>query len=241
MRKRNIQKKIIRRVIGIHSCLEVLKVRPKQIRSIYVQENWKNNNELKLIIQQAKKHRIDFFEQSKQQLSSWGPGNQGVALIVEDSPQSSLSKESIFIFIDGLEDPRNLGAVLRTSWLMGVKTVFLSKKGSIRHITSSVSKSASGGAEHVAVEFLSRPHDWIKQMKKEGFVVYGLEKTGSYSLWKENFEKKIILVAGSEARGLKTKTKLLCDRLIHIPQKSNSGNYNLSVSIALALGRIFFN
>ena len=232
----------IRKVMGLHACKETLKVRPKKIRTIYVQKNWKKNPELKFIVEQARRFRIDFIEQTKEQMASWGKTHQGASLIVEESPLFKPSSESsILVFIDGLEDPRNLGSIVRTSWLMGVDGVFLPAKNSIRQITAVVSKSASGGAEHVPIQFLSRPGIWMKQQKEKGYWLYGLDSKGSVSLWKEKFNNKTVLIAGSESGGLKQTTQKLCDRLVHIPQKSSSGNYNLSVSIALALAQAVQN
>ena len=231
----------VRKVIGLHACLEVLKIRPRKVRAVYIQTNWKQRLDLKNIVEQARRFRIDFFEQTKSQLSSWGAGHQGAALIVEESPrlqEKPPQGKSIFIFIDGLEDPRNLGAVLRSAWLMGAGAVFLPVKDSIRRMTAVVSKSASGGAEHIPVEFLNRPCQWIRKIKKQGYFVYGLDKKGPRSLWKEKMEGKIVLAVGSEGRGLKNKTKQLCDVLLSIPQVDSSGSYNLSVAVALALSQI---
>lgn len=233
----------IRKVIGVHSCKETLKVRPKKVRAVYIQKNWKKNPELTFIVEQTRRFRIDLVEQTKEQLASWGKGSQGVALVVEESPifKSTSKSKSVLIFIDGLEDPRNLGSILRTSWLMGVDGIFLPAKNSIHQITAVVSKSACGGAEHVPVQFLSRPNLWMRQQKEKGYWLYGLDpNSSSTSLWKEKFNDRIILIVGSEGRGLKQTTKKLCDRLIHIPQKSSSGNYNLSISIALALARTVY-
>ena len=239
-KKKLIQSRLSRQVMGIHSCLEVLRARPKKIRTIYVQKNWQANRGLKEIVSQAGRYRIDVCEQS--QMASWGKGHQGAALIVEESPCFDFSakrEKSVLIYIDGLEDPRNLGAVIRTAWLMGAEGVFLPTRNSIRKVTAVVSKSACGGSEYVPVEFLANPRQWIQKMKKSGFIVYGLEKKGPHSLWSEKFEKKAILIAGSEDKGLKLKTKSLCDQLIHIPQQCKQGHYNLSVSISLALGSFY--
>ncbi|MDE0152160.1 MAG: RNA methyltransferase [Bdellovibrionales bacterium] len=233
----------IRKVIGIHSCKETLKVRPKKIRTIYIQRHWQKNPELKFIVEQARRFRIDFIEQTKEQMASWGKGHQGTALTVEESPifKSSSKEKSILIFIDGLEDPRNLGSIVRTSWLMGADGIFLPIRNSIQQITPAVSKSASGGTEHIPIQFLSQPVLWMKKQKEKGYWLYGLDPKGSHSIWKESFNDKIILIAGSEGRGLKQTTKKLCDQLIYIPQKSSSGNYNLSVSLALALARTAYS
>ena len=246
--QRNFKKRLhskrtlLRKVMGIHSCMETLKVRPKKIRSIYIQSNWSRSKDLKWIVEQSRRFRIDLIEQTRDQLFSWGENHQGVALVVEESPKVEVSKlhSAVFIFIDGLEDPRNLGAIIRTSWLMGVHGIFLPDiRNSMHHLSATVCKSASGGAEHVPVEFLQHPYKWMYNMKKEGCWIYGLDAQGTDSIWKEAFHKKTILVAGSESRGLKKKTKNLCDKTLYIPQKSQTGSYNLSISLALGLTQAF--
>ena len=229
-----------RKVIGIHACMEVFRVRPKKIRTLYIQKDWHRNSKLKQIVSQARRFQVHFVEQTKQQMSSWGPGHQGTALIVTEQPQLNLSKKdsSVLIYIDGLEDPRNLGAVLRTSWLMGVQGVFLPVRKSVQEVTGFTAKTASGGAEHIPVEFLFRPYDWLKNIKKKGYQLYGLDPKGKYSVFHESFFDKTVLVIGSEAQGLKAKTKNLCDQLVYIPQKSKTGSYNLSSAVAIGLGQI---
>ena len=242
MTLRKFKKHTIRKVIGIHSCLETLKVRPKKIRSIYIQNTWKKNDALKKVIEQARRYKIDFFEQTASQLASWGSGHQGVALIVEDSPSFSFKKNTnptVFLFLDGIEDPRNLGAIIRTAWLMDVKAIFLPRrKGSITQLTSTVSKVASGGAEHIPVEFLSHPKSWFKKLKKDGFWIYGLDRQSSKSLWEEVFHFKTVLVVGSEGKGIQPSILSLCDQQLLIPQKDTMASYNLSVSVALGMAQI---
>ena len=86
-----------------------------------MQKNWKQQKQLKWIVEQAQRYRIDLIEHTKQQMAGWGHGHQGVALVVEENPQVSFSKskKSVLVYIDGLEDPRNLGAVLRTGLAYG--------------------------------------------------------------------------------------------------------------------------
>ncbi len=231
----------LRKVMGLHSCMETLKVRPKKIRSIYLQKNWSRNKDLKWIVEQSRRFRIDLIEQTRDQLFSWGENHQGVALIVEESPTAQVSglHSVTFVFIDGLEDPRNLGSIIRTSWLMGVHGIFLpDTRNSMHHLSASVCKSASGGAEHVPVQFLQHPYQWMQSMKKDGYWIYGLDVHGTDLLWEEVFHKKTILVAGSESRGLKTKTKKMCDKALYIPQQSETGSYNLSISLALGISQV---
>ena len=231
----------IRKVMGIHSCMETLKVRPKKVRSLYIQKNWRQKKDLQWIVEQSRRFRIDLIEQTREQLFSWGANHQGVALIVEENPKFQISdlSSATFVFIDGLEDPRNLGSIIRTSWLMGVNGIFLPHiRNSMRDVSATVCKSASGGAEHVPVEFLEHPYKWMKTMKKDGFWIYGLDAKGSHSLWEEKFNEKVILVAGAESRGLKEKTKKICDKTLYIPQQSKTGSYNLSISLALGISQV---
>ena len=234
----------MRRVIGLHSCLEVLKVRPRKIRTLYIQKNWKSNSELKKIHSEAKRFSVNCVEQTREQMASWGEGHQGAALIVEESPRFQFSDDknnSVLIFIDGLQDPRNLGAILRTAWLMGACALCLPLvRNSIRSLTASVCKAAAGGAEHIPVEFLPKPYHWLKQAKKEGYFIYGLDQKKTHrSLWSESFHKKTVLVVGSESKGLRPKTAQMCDLLLKIPQSIDTGSYNLSVAAALGLSQVF--
>lgn len=170
-----------------------------------------------------------------------GSGNQGLALVVEERPRFQLlnQEKSVLVYIDGIEDPRNLGALIRTSWLMGVGGIFLPAQKSLNELTTSVAKIASGGVEHIPVEPLLNPYKWIQEMKNKGYWIYGLHQKGETSIWKEKFNDKIILIIGSEARGIRQKTKNVCDRLVYIPQNHSQANYNLSVAVALGLGQIF--
>lgn len=235
-RTRNFRQRT-RQVMGIHSCLETIKVRPKKIRTLYVQDSWSDNHDLKAIVQQARRYKIHWEEQTRQQLNSFGQGHQGVALTVEESPEWKKSSTSpiTLIYIDGIEDPRNLGAIIRTSWLMGVDALFLPTRRSIQALTSAVCKTASGGVEHVPVEFISHPLMWLQRMKKKDFWIYGLDPKAEKTLDSQSFAEKRIFVVGSEGKGVSLSIKKQCDHWVSIPQNNKDASYNLSVAVALGL------
>lgn len=239
--KNHYSKPVARQVIGIHSCLETLKVRPRKVRAIYIQKNWSQNKELKKVIEYARQYKIEVIEKNKSQLHSFGVGHQGVALTVEENPHCDLNSASTLIYIDRIEDPRNLGSIIRTSWLMGVNGIFLPKQDSIKNLTSTVNKVASGGVEHVPVEFIDQPKKWFEKMKKHGFWFYSLDSRSKKTISDISFSDKKIFVLGCEGRGIRPSIKNQCDEHVSIPQVEKTAHYNLSVALSITLYQSFVN
>ena len=139
------------------------------------------------------------------------------------------------VYLDRVEDPRNLGAVLRSAWLLGAGGVLLPARGSVG-LVASVMKAGAGAAEHVPVEFVSSPVHQIRTLKQAGFWVGGLDREGNKSLWDQELSHPTLFVVGSEAKGIRSTVKNLCDEVLHIPQATSQGNMNLSHAVVLALG-----
>ena len=229
----------IRTVIGWHSCRETLKMCPKKVLSLYLRSDWSTKNNLKLLADLAEEKQVKIQPISLKKLDRIGEGHQGVALQVQHRPRFNLSqiqeqKKQALVFLDRINDPRNLGSVLRSAWLTGTQAVLLPSKGSVG-LTASVMKTAAGGAEHVPVEFCRSPFHQIKSLKEAGFYVYGLDKNGSKSLWDQSFLAPVLFIVGSEDQGIRSTLKNLCDDILFIPQRSRTGHFNLSHAVVLAL------
>ena len=136
--------------------------------------------------------------------------------------------------LDGVEDTQNLGAVLRTSWLMGVNGIIIPEDRAVG-LTASVHKVACGGAEHVPIHRTNQFNTPFEHLKKAGFWVFGLSHTAKRSIYDLQIPEKVIWVLGAEDKGLRTTTEKACDELVYIPQVSPTASYNVSVSAALAL------
>ena len=231
--------KDLRVVIGTHAVNEVLSVRPKAVKNMWLRTGWESSGDLKDIQALAKKHNIKIEERSEQALEKFGPSQQGAALFVSGAPEFSLKKigkseSSIVLVLDGIEDPHNLGAILRTSWLIGVEGVLIPRERAVG-LTPTTHKVACGGVEHVPVELATNFSQPIEALKEQGYWVYGLSPRGTKSLYDLNLPEKVVWAVGAEDKGMRVTTEKLCDELVYLPQASSSASYNASVATAMAL------
>ena len=231
-------KQKIRKVIGIHACKETLKVQPKSVQLAYISKNWQSSDALKNFHALLTQHKISIRYKSQNSLRGW----QGIALeshywptwdwdIIKNSQQMTL------VAVDCLEDPQNLGNMLRSSWLFGAYGILLCKHKSV-HLTESVHKVASGAVEHVPIEIASNLSDQLKKLKDMGFWIYGLEsykEKNAKLLYEEKFPKKIVLLVGAESKGIRQNVKKTCDQILTIPQAQKTHSLNASTSLAIAL------
>ena len=142
-------------VAGIHSCRETLKVRPHSVQKVFFKQGADRSDQFKEILQLLDKNHIDHQEVLSEQLDQLTSGHQGIALSTNEDPQVDWKEletadSGIVLFLDGIEDPHNLGAILRTAWLMGVKAIFIPKDRSVGLVPTAC-KVASGGAEHITL------------------------------------------------------------------------------------------
>lgn len=231
--------KDLRIVIGTHAVKEVFVRRPKAIKSMWLKAGWESSVDLKEIQALAVKYNIKIEERSEQALEKFGPSQQGCALFVSSAPEFSLKQlghkeTSIVLMLDGIEDPHNLGAILRTSWLIGVEGVMIPKERAVG-LTPTTHKVACGGVEHVPVEAVTNFSPNIEALKEKGYWVYGLSPRGTKSLYDLNLPEKVVWAVGAEDKGMRVTTEKLCDELVYLPQTSSSASYNASVATAMAL------
>ena len=231
-------KQKIRRVVGLHACKETLKVQPKSIELAYISKNWQSSDVLKNFHTLLTQHKISIRYKSQNFLRGW----QGIALESNHWPiwnwgTVKKDQQMILVAIDSLEDPQNLGSILRSSWLFGAYGILLSKHHCV-HLTESVHKIASGAVEHVPVEIVSNLSDQLEKLKDLGFWIYGLEsykEKNAKLLYSEEFSQKIVLLVGAEGKGLRQSIKKTCDQILTIPQTHKAHSLNVSTSLAVAL------
>ena len=235
----------MRKIVGIHSCRAALEARaPRELRKIYLQPGWQKHAALKELEQTARAKGLSPEILSPARLGRLAQSHQGVAVFADGGPEmdlGGLSRRAAALILDGIEDPKNLGAIVRTAWLMGAAGVFISRHRSAG-MTPAAMKAASGGAEYVPVKAASLSQS-LAALKKEGFEICGLDQSARQPLWGEKFEGRAAFVLGGERLGLRPLMKRKCDRLLSIPQRAASAagraSYNVSVSAALALSEFF--
>ncbi|MFV8258692.1 TrmH family RNA methyltransferase [Bdellovibrio bacteriovorus] len=226
-------------VIGTHAINEVLKVRPKQVKGFWIRQGFENSGDLRDMNDLALKHHIKVELKAETVLEKFGPSQQGAAIFVDGAPEFDMAgleglDKSMVLILDGIEDPHNLGAILRTSWLVGAHGVLIPEDRAVG-LTPTVHKVACGGVEHVPVEETTNFANYAEELKKQGYWIYGLSPRGKRSIFELELPDKVVWAIGSEDKGMRVTTERLCDELVFIPQASSSASYNASVATAMAL------
>lgn len=227
-------------VVGTHAIQEALKTNASKIQSVWLQKGFESSEELRELESKCRSLRISTELRPKEQLTKEFPAHQGAVVVMEGRPRldwDALAEknESMVLFLDGIEDPHNLGAILRTAWLMGVDALFIPQDRSV-HLTATVHKVACGGVEHVPVEIIPNFQATVEKLKEQGYWVFGLSHKASKGLYNFKLPEKIVWMIGAEDKGLRTTTEKLCDEMAKLPQVSAEASYNASVATALALG-----
>lgn len=229
-----------RQVTGTHAIAELLVVHPKTVQVVLVQTNWRSSSELRALVEKLESKKIKIEEKSEQQLRDISGSHQGAVAFSDlnlnfEYQTYNWRDHGLVLALDGVEDTHNLGAILRTSWLMGVNGIIIPEDRAVG-LTATVHKVACGGVEHVPMHRTNQFATPFEILKKAGFWVFGLSHKAEKTIYDLNIPEKVIWVLGAEDKGLRGPTEKACDELVSIPQLSPNASYNVSVSAALALG-----
>ncbi len=146
--------------------------------------------------------------------------------------------DPVIVVADGITDPHNLGAIIRTAEAIGAQGLVIPQRRA-SGITSTVMKVAAGALENFAVARVVNLSRALEELKEAGFWMYGTAATGSEPLHTVNFTGPIVLVIGSEGEGLSMLTQRSCDFLVSIPLQGKTPSLNASVAAGMALYEIY--
>jgi 23S rRNA (guanosine2251-2'-O)-methyltransferase len=193
-----------------------------------------SETELSKIVEGASHRGIAFVDSSvnrKNDKKSVGSSNTKIDF---DSYLKSLeSSDALVIILDGITDPHNLGAIVRSADQFQVDMVLLPSRNSAKD-NSTVSKTSAGAVNYVNINVLANISRAMEQLKKYGFWIYGADMDGS-CISKTNLTGRVVLVMGSEGKGLRELTRSKCDNLISIPTKGNVDSLNVSVAAGIMM------
>lgn len=225
-----------RLIAGTHAIQEVLKVNPSHISKVFYTKE--TPQQLKnTILEVSKKFHFIMEEKSKPVLDGLYQNHQNCLVWAKARPEfdeNKLGEKSVLLFLDGVEDPHNLGAITRSSWLLNVDGIYIPDNRSV-DITPTAHKVACGGIEHIPITAETNFKNSIEHFKEIGFWVYGLSHKGKKTIFDIDLAPRTILMLGAEDRGLRSTTETLCDELVSIPQASSEASFNVSVAAALSL------
>lgn len=144
------------------------------------------------------------------------------------------SEEPFIIVLDEIEDPHNLGSIIRTAEVCGAHGIVIPKRRNVG-VTAAVYKSSAGAVEYVKIAKVTNINGVIETLKKKGIWVYGADMEAKEYSYQANLKGAVALVIGSEGRGISRLTKEKCDNLIKIPMKGNVNSLNASVAAGILM------
>jgi 23S rRNA (guanosine2251-2'-O)-methyltransferase len=231
------------KVFGVHAVTAVLRAEPERVLALWLAEG--NRPERMQDIQQlAQRAGVTPQPCLKKQLDTWVAGNhQGVvadcravnlAGEAELAELLSTLEQPLLLVLDGITDPHNLGACLRTADGAGVDAVIIPRDKSVG-LTPTVRKVASGAAEHIplfAVTNLARCLDMLKQ---EGIWIVGAAGEAEQELYDVDLSGALAMVLGAEGKGMRRLTRERCDFLVNIPMAGSVSSLNVSVATGVCV------
>ena len=152
--------------------------------------------------------------------------------LIQQAKQTTASP--LLIVADGITDPHNLGAIIRSAEALGAQGLIIPQRRAVS-ITSTVVKVATGALEHFPVSRVVNLNRALEDLKEAGFWIYGTDGEAPQPLHKVDLTGAIVLVIGSEGEGLSLLTKQRCDGLVSIPLKGHTPSLNASVATGIAL------
>jgi 23S rRNA (guanosine2251-2'-O)-methyltransferase len=174
--------------------------------------------------------------------------HQGVAAAVSPYPQVTVQDilqtvqgedgKHFLLMLDNIQDPQNLGAIIRTALCVGIHGVIVPKDRSASP-TPAVSKASAGALEHIRLVRVTNLVQTIKYCKTSGLWIMGLQKDGTQSIYAADLSGSIALVLGGEQKGIRPLVKKNCDFLVSIPQQGALNSLNASVAAAVAMYEAF--
>ncbi len=196
---------------------------------------------IKKIIQVAKDKKIVIKEVEKRKLDSMSEtgSHQGVMAVVTPFKYSEIDdiieyakkkeEDPFIVILDELEDPHNLGSIVRTAELCGVHGIIIPKRRNVG-VTPTVYKSSAGAVEHMKIAKVTNINVAIDKLKDQGLWVYGADINGEDYSYNTNFSGPCAIIIGSEGRGISTLTLKKCDKLVKIPMVGKINSLNASVA-----------
>lgn len=230
---------------GRNAVRECLRARRRYIHKLLLAQETKPTPLIREVVEQAKTLHIPIQRISRQKLDKLYSGHQGVALEVGRLPTVNLQdllshldqlrQPPFLLAVDHLEDPQNVGALLRTAEAVGVHGVILPARRSVG-ITPAVVKASAGASEYLRIVIVSNLVQTLKSLKKAGVWVIGVEKVTSAQPYHQvDLNMPLILVVGSEGKGMTRLVSETCDLLLKIPMQGHVASLNVSVAGALVM------
>lgn len=210
----------------------------EDIKKAHIQKSNKGYHKLvEKIIKKLEEKNIPIVYEEKSYFDKIDANHQGVEITLKDFVYKDLEdlkdKKRIMI-LDQIEDPHNLGAIIRSGEAFGFDGIVIGKRRSAK-VNSTVYKTSAGAINNIDIAMVVNINRAIEDLKKENFWVYGLAGEADSLLSQTDFKGKVALVVGNEGKGLSRLVRKNCDGLVKIPMLGDINSLNASVASAIAM------
>ena len=229
---------------GRNSVLELLES-GKDINKIYIAKGEKHGS-INKIIAKAKENKVVIVEIEKEKLNKMAQTNnpQGVIAIVPPFDYASVddilneakskNEKAFILILDGIEDPHNLGSIIRTAETAGVHGIIIPKRRSAQ-VNSTVNKTSAGATNFMKIARVNNINETIEYLKNNDVWIYGTDGEAKEMYYDEDMTGNVAIVIGSEGFGMSRLVKENCDFLLKIPMKGKITSLNASVSAGIIM------
>lgn len=222
---------------GIHPVAEALRTNRPLDRLLVAQGA--GGPRLQEIIDMARRASVPvrFEPRSSLDRLAGSSAHQGVIALGSAKRYADLEEASstdLVVLLDGIEDPHNLGAIIRTAHAAGAGSIVIPERRATG-ITDVVAKAAAGALEHLPVARVTNINRSMEDLKKRGFWIYGLDERGETDYDQVEFQSPTALVFGAEGKGLHEQVRKHCDALVRIPMAGKISSLNVSVAAGVVL------
>ncbi len=236
------------RIFGRNPVLEALKA-GREVDKIMVAKDSKEGSIKKIIaLAKDKKIVVQFVEKVKIREVSDSDAHQGVVALIAAYEYSSIekmlakaalkNKKPFILVLDEINDPHNLGSIIRTAEAVGADGVVIGKRRAVG-LTAVVAKTSAGALEYMPVAKVTNISQAIDTLKKEGLWVTGADLSGEKNHFESDLKGAIALVIGNEGKGISRLAKEKCDFLVKLPMAGQIASLNASVAAAVLMYEVY--
>jgi len=227
-------------ICGVHAVYEALAAGRQPIERIHVARET-HSAKLKDILDLARKRGVPVRKEDRVVLDKLARGtvHQGIVAIIGDFTYADFdevfqSDRPCVVVLDGVEDPHNLGAVIRTAEATGASGVLLPERHSAP-LSATVAKASAGALAHMPVARVSNLVSAFEELRERGVWIVGVDAAGA-QLWTEfDYSVPVAIVLGGEHRGLRRLVRERCDALVRLPMLGQVASLNVSVAAGIVL------
>lgn len=236
-------------IYGIHTVRSIIRTHPEKVLDLWVDQRRRDARIVELIETAGRQGlRIQPVEARTLARKVGEVGHQGVVARCRSAPAASeydlpamldaVQGPALILALDGVTDPHNLGACLRTAEAAGVHLVIVPRDRAAQ-LTPAVRKIACGAAERLPLITVKNLARTLRRLKAQGIWLFGTDDGAQTILYDADFKGSVALIMGAEGRGLRRLTRELCDHLVSLPMVGQAESLNVSVAAGICLYEVF--